>query len=160
MTTMASQITSLTVVYSTVYSDADQRKHQSPASLAFVWGIHRDRWIPYTKGLLRGKCFDLMTSSCLHPYCPWQYWCEPLMFVPQAIPHTLLVHTRNLSMVSFWGHTEYLRLMCSKIGFQLYTYIFIYRVVWPQIILIGIQIRLITSQWNIEWFSTAMWTNY
>ena len=28
MTTMASQITSLTVVYSTVYSDADQRKHQ------------------------------------------------------------------------------------------------------------------------------------
>ena len=29
MTTMASQITSLTVVYSMVYSDADQRKHQS-----------------------------------------------------------------------------------------------------------------------------------
>ena len=63
MTTMASQITSLTVVYSTVYSDADQRKHQSPASLAFVRGIHRDRWIPRTKGQLRGKCFHLMTSS-------------------------------------------------------------------------------------------------
>ena len=41
MTTMASLITSLTVVYSTVYSDADQRKHQSSASLASVWGIHR-----------------------------------------------------------------------------------------------------------------------
>ena len=65
MTTMASQITSLTVVYSTVYSDADQRKHQSSASLAFVWGIHRDRWIPRTKGQLRGKCFHLMTSSWL-----------------------------------------------------------------------------------------------
>ena len=38
---MASQLTSLTIVYSTVYSDADQRKHQSSASLAFVWGIHR-----------------------------------------------------------------------------------------------------------------------
>ena len=63
MTTIASQITSLTVVYSTVYSDADQRKHQSSASLAFVWGIHRDRWIPRTKGQLRGKCFHLMTSS-------------------------------------------------------------------------------------------------
>ena len=63
MTTMASQITSLTVAYSTVYSDADQRKHQSSASLAFVWGIHRDRWIPRTKGQLRGKCFHLMTSS-------------------------------------------------------------------------------------------------
>ena len=63
MTTMASQITSLAVVYSTVYSDADQRKHQSSTSLAFVWGIHRDRWIPRTKGQLRGKCFHLMTSS-------------------------------------------------------------------------------------------------
>ena len=41
MGTIASLITSLTIVYSTVYSDADQRKHQSSASLAFVWGIHR-----------------------------------------------------------------------------------------------------------------------
>ena len=71
MTTMASQITSLTVVYSTVYSDADQRKHQSSVSLAFVWGLHRDRWIPRTKGQLRGKCFHLMTSlSKLHATGP------------------------------------------------------------------------------------------
>ena len=41
MSTMASQITSLTIVYPTVYSGADQRKHQSWASLAFVRGIHR-----------------------------------------------------------------------------------------------------------------------
>ena len=41
MTTMASQITSLTVVYSIVYSGVDQGKHQSSASLAFVRGIHR-----------------------------------------------------------------------------------------------------------------------
>ena len=41
MAAIASLITSLTIVYSTVYSDADQRKHQSSASLAFVWGIHR-----------------------------------------------------------------------------------------------------------------------
>ena len=67
MTKMASQITRLAVVYSTVYSDADRRKHQSSASLAFVWGIHRDRWIPRTKAQLRGKCLHLMTSSC--------YWC-------------------------------------------------------------------------------------
>ena len=38
MGTMASQITSLTIVYSTVYSDPDQRKHQSSTSLAFVPG--------------------------------------------------------------------------------------------------------------------------
>ena len=41
MDTIASQITSLTIVYSTVYSDADQRKHQSSAPLAFSRGIHR-----------------------------------------------------------------------------------------------------------------------
>ena len=41
MSAVASQITSLTIVCSTVYPDADQRKHQSSASLAFVWGIHR-----------------------------------------------------------------------------------------------------------------------
>ena len=61
MTTIASWITTLTIVYSTVYSDADQRKHQSSASLAFLW----DRWIPRTKGQLRGRCFHLMTSSCM-----------------------------------------------------------------------------------------------
>ena len=38
---MASQITSLTIVYSTVYPGANQRKHQSSKSLAFVRGIHR-----------------------------------------------------------------------------------------------------------------------
>ena len=41
MGAMASQITSRTTVYSTVYSGADQRKHQRSASLAFVRGIHR-----------------------------------------------------------------------------------------------------------------------
>ena len=41
MGAFASQITSLTIVYSTVHSGADQRKHQNSASLAFVRGIHR-----------------------------------------------------------------------------------------------------------------------
>ena len=43
ISTMASQITSLTIVYSTIYLGADQRKHQSSASMAFVRGIH---WWP------------------------------------------------------------------------------------------------------------------
>ena len=41
MGAMASQITSRTIVYSTVYSGADQRRYQSSASLVFVWVIHR-----------------------------------------------------------------------------------------------------------------------
>ena len=61
MVSMASQITSLTTVYSTVYSGADQRKHQSSVSLAFVRIVHR--WIPRTNGQYRWKCFHLMTSS-------------------------------------------------------------------------------------------------
>ena len=40
MGAITSQITSLTIVYSTVYSDADQGKYQGSASLAFVRGIH------------------------------------------------------------------------------------------------------------------------
>ena len=39
MGAIASQITSLTIVYSAVYSDADERKHQSSASLPFITGI-------------------------------------------------------------------------------------------------------------------------
>ena len=57
MGAMASQITCLTIVYSTIYSVTDQRKHQSSASLAFVWGIHRSpvnsshKW-PVTRKML------------------------------------------------------------------------------------------------------------
>ena len=57
MGTMGSQITSLTIVYSTVYCGANQRKQKSSASLAFVMGIHR--WpvnTPY-KGQVTRKMF-------------------------------------------------------------------------------------------------------
>ena len=57
MGTMASQITSLTIVYSAVYSDVDQRKHQSSASLAFVRGIHRSPVNSPHKGPVTRKMF-------------------------------------------------------------------------------------------------------
>ena len=41
MNAMASQITYVSIVYSTVCSGTDQRKHQSSVSLPFVGGIHR-----------------------------------------------------------------------------------------------------------------------
>ena len=42
MSAMASRITGVSIIYSTVCSGADQtKKHQSFASLAFVMGIHR-----------------------------------------------------------------------------------------------------------------------
>ena len=54
---MASQITSLVIVYSTIYSGADQRKHQSSASLAFMRGIHQ--WLVNSphKGPVTRKVF-------------------------------------------------------------------------------------------------------
>ena len=57
MGSMSSQITSFTIVYSTVYSRADQRKHQSSASLALVRGIHRWPVISPHKGPVTRKMF-------------------------------------------------------------------------------------------------------
>ena len=54
---MASQITSLTIVYLTVYSVQDQTKHQSSASLAFVQGIHRWPVNSLHKGPVMRKMF-------------------------------------------------------------------------------------------------------
>ena len=57
MSAMASQITSLTFVYSSVYSGADQRKHQSSASRAFVRGNHRSPVNSPRKGPVTRKMF-------------------------------------------------------------------------------------------------------
>ena len=68
----ASQITSLTIVYSTVYSGPDQRKHQSSASLAFVWRIHRGpvnsphKW-PVTRKMFRFD--DVIMITVCHVCC-------------------------------------------------------------------------------------------
>ena len=57
MSTMASQITSVSIVHSTVSSGADQRKRQSSASLAFVRGIHRPPVNSPHKGPVTRKTF-------------------------------------------------------------------------------------------------------
>ena len=70
MGAMASQITSLTTVYSTDNSGADQRKHQSPVSLAFVRGIHRwpvtfpHKW-PVTQKMFPFDDVIMITKSCI-----------------------------------------------------------------------------------------------
>ena len=73
MGTVASQITSLTIVNSTVYSGADQIKHQSSVSLAFVRGIHRGlvnsphKW-PVTRKMFP---FDDVIMRCVR-VCYWR----------------------------------------------------------------------------------------
>ena len=81
MSAIASQITSLTIVYSTVYSGADQRKHESSGSQAFVRWIHRGpvnsphKW-PVTRKMFP---FDdvIMFSHWLRPYSVvFVGWCR------------------------------------------------------------------------------------
>ena len=57
MGAMASQITSLTIVYSPVYSGGNQTKHQSSALPAFVRGIHRWPVNSQHKWPVTGKMF-------------------------------------------------------------------------------------------------------
>ena len=87
MGTIASQTTSLTIVYSTVYSYADQRKHQSSASLAFVRGIHRGpvnslyKW-PVTRKMFPFGDVIMVSKECVSLYArcsidhiePWSKW--------------------------------------------------------------------------------------
>ena len=74
---IASQITSLAIVYSTVYPGADQRKHQNSASLAFVRWIHRlpvtspHKWpvtrkmFPFDDVIMLHITHPLSVSSCI-----------------------------------------------------------------------------------------------
>ena len=61
----ASKFTTLLIVCSILCSGADQRKHQSSASLAFLRGIHRSPVNSSHKGPVTRKCFHLMTSLCV-----------------------------------------------------------------------------------------------
>ena len=47
---MASQITSVALVYSTIYSGADQRKYRTPRHWPLCVEFTGDRWIPRTNG--------------------------------------------------------------------------------------------------------------
>ena len=146
MDAIASQISSLTIVYSTVYSDADQRKHQSFASLAFVWGIHRGpvnsphKW-PITRKMFP---FDdvIMTEAIwpdfeidILPYfhflprkCNWSYMhCSS----HRGLFNDGLIHIRQADagqMVSFRGSggsdVRKLILLCKLITC----------IVWPRLI--------------------------
>ena len=75
MTAVASQITGVLIVCSTVCSGLDQRKHQSSASLAFVRGIHRWPMDSPHNGPVTRKTFPfndvIMVSR--HPLTPAPY---------------------------------------------------------------------------------------
>ena len=91
MSAIASQITSLSIVYSTVYSGADQRKHQSSASLTFVREIH---WWPVTSPHIwpvTRKMFPF--DDVIMFYEPWNKD-SYLMNVP-SVYHIMLLRQRR-----------------------------------------------------------------
>ena len=79
MSPTACQITSLTIVYSIVYSGTDQRKHQSSESLAFVRGIHRrpvnspHKW-PVTRKMFPFDDVIMCSSSIIEQYRSKASW--------------------------------------------------------------------------------------
>ena len=86
MSTMASQITSLAIVYSTVYSGTDERKHQSSGSLAFVRGVHRWPVNSPHKGPVTRKIFpfdDVIMLRCDPSACD-----QPRLGETANIPET------------------------------------------------------------------------
>ena len=83
MSVVVSLITSLMIVYSTIYSGADQRKHQSSAQQAFVRGIRPWPTNSPQKGPVTRKIFPFngvimglyIQFNCL--YCVYASWNEP-----------------------------------------------------------------------------------
>ena len=109
---IASQITSDTIVYSTVYSGADQRKHQCPASLAFVWGIRR--WpvnSPHKSSVTR-KMFPFHDVIMMlgHLETTYSNYCVPLLFFGDKLWEICLssVHDRSKCSRTFgkYGRTN------------------------------------------------------
>ena len=143
--TIASQITSLTIVYLTVYSGANQRKHQSFASLAFVRGIRRGPVNSSRKGPVTRKMFPfddvIMTANmaichennirgahlCLY-YGKWpasityfpvlfSYW-MPLCEVPSAMSSTFVSNTYSIRLRN--KLRDYLSFKFVQIAFVIY----------------------------------------
>ena len=115
MDAMVSQITSLTTVYATVYSGADQRKHLRSASLAFVRGIHRwpvnspHKWpvtrkfFPFDDGIMFTIAHVLrvgfLVIQQIHVYC--EIWADVSCYHGQEIRMFLASQTANCCAFSF-----------------------------------------------------------
>ena len=101
----ASQITSLTIAYSTVYSGTDQRKHQSSASLAIVRGIHRwpvnspHRW-SITRKMFSFNDVIVMPSHVM-PF-PVMPLCNVLHTTSHHLIYHIIYHSYNISYHITW----------------------------------------------------------
>ena len=131
MSTMASQITSLTIVCLTVYLGTDERKYQSSASLAFVKGIHRWQVNSPHKGPLTRKKFpfDDVIIRYLRNYCGRGLhlleWKRDIYPVPGATVQELITMKSsaylNLQTNTFCGTHQRYHILIGTICFQFTT---------------------------------------
>ena len=89
MGTMASQITSLTIVYSAIYSGADQRKHQSSESLAFAQMASKTDMFPIDDVIMFHYFFLSRSSSQV-----------PTLQISNFISVELSWHVLNCGLIS------------------------------------------------------------
>ena len=106
MSTTASQITSLTIDYSTVLSGVDQRKHQSSASLGFVRGIHRWPVNSPHKGPVTQKMFPFNDVIMIYMSTTEPRHLSVLLRIYAALllalsSHYICLSTRRLKTVLF-----------------------------------------------------------
>ena len=114
MTMLASQITSLMVVYSIVYSVVNQRKHQSSASLAFVREIHRGpvnfphKW-PVTRKMFP---FDDVIMSCEYFVMIMRYR-ECTLYQWRLLETTRYREYCNITLASLHNQAALVALSCT-----------------------------------------------
>ena len=89
MGAVASQITNPIIVYSTVYSGSDQRRHQSPASLAFVREIHR--WP------VNSRHKWLVTRKMKNVFIWWYYYDNEIVFGTNILEKSSETHVWYMS---------------------------------------------------------------
>ena len=98
MSAMASQITSLAIVYSIVYSGVDQRKQRTSAPLDFVRGIHRWPVNSPHKGPVTRKMFpfdDVIMICYFYFAAQLDYFMVVTSEVAEPPSHGLNLYRRN-----------------------------------------------------------------
>ena len=126
MTAVTCQITSLTCVYSTVYSGSDQRKHQRSASLAFVRGITGDVHVGIPSWS-RWRNTPLVREIQM-----WYFWCKQTdshwflfsihLFRLEFIAGNVIHETANYSVVwYFWDIYCIPHEICRRIAYWSFT---------------------------------------
>ena len=145
MGAIASQITSLAIVYSAFYSGADQRKHQSSASLAFVRGIHRG---PVNSPHVASITENVSISWRHHVNNGDAYHCIPITRVMRGPLWT----TREDKLIAYHMikiYNSVKRYKLSVLGVEIHS------IVWPQntrrsehISSVCVEIRFVNKTWS------------